>query len=90
MRRTHPIMREFNYDKPWVPGIHAEVDACIGVDRNDLEGADVYVVRIRRDGSFGLAKPCHICTRILGSMGVAKAYYSTEEGYGEYEIQASR
>jgi len=88
MRRTHPIMREYNYDKAWVPGVHAEIDACLGVDRDDLNNADVYVVRIRKDGSYGLAKPCLICTRILKSMGISRAYYSTEEGYGIYEIQA--
>lgn len=83
MDRTHPIMQEYNYGNLWTPGIHAEIDSCLGVDRDSLKGASIYVVRIRRDGSYGLAKPCMVCVRILRNMKVYNAYYSTENGYGE-------
>ena len=83
MSRTHPIMKKFNNDNLWAPGIHAEMDACLDASRDELIGAEIYIVRVRKDGSRGLAKPCNICTRMLKSMGITKAYYSTEGGYGE-------
>lgn len=60
--------------------IHAEVDAIMGQRRKiRFEGAKVYVVRIKSDGTVGNAKPCEMCQHVLFNYGFKKAYYTTEE-----------
>lgn len=53
--------------------IHAEYRCAKKLD----SGAVVYVARIRIDGSWGNAKPCHSCMKTLISRGVSKIYYTT-------------
>ena len=86
MGKTHPVMNKFSENKPWSPGIHAEIDACLGVNRDDLDGAQIYVVRLKRDGSLGMARPCGVCARILKDMRIEIAYFSTGQGFGEYTL----
>lgn len=40
-----------------------------------LNGAIMVVVRVRRDGSTGCAKPCEHCTPVLGKLSLT-VYYS--------------
>lgn len=86
MRKTHTLMQKYNRDKSWAPGLHAEVDACIGVPAADIEGADMYVVRILKDGHLAMAKPCRICARFILDVGIRRVYYSfSDEGWEELE-----
>lgn len=79
MRKSHPKMKA-HFDKlGWWVGIHAEVDACLGVPKSDLEGATIYVGRIRKDGTVALAKPCKFCQRFLSGVGVTEVHYTTGE-----------
>ena len=48
--------------------------------RTSVEGADIYVVRIRRNGSLGLARPCIMCALDLQEVGITRVFYSTEYG----------
>jgi deoxycytidylate deaminase len=80
MRRTHPKMQRFNPDKSWCPGLHAEVDACLGVDRKELQGAEIYVARILKSGAIALARPCEICQRFLLDVGVRRIYFTDITG----------
>lgn len=58
---------------------HAEARLARKLDR----GAVVYVARIRADGSFGSAKPCANCEKVLRQKGVKKVYYSLgDDEYG--------
>lgn len=82
MSKTHPMMQRFNRDTEYLPRIHAEIHSCLGVPAGDLNGADVYVGRIFKNGNPALAKPCIICERFLRSVGVDKVYYSTDTGVG--------
>lgn len=79
MAKTHTLMQKFNTDKSWTPGLHAEVDACIGVSSLDLAYADLYVVRILKDGRLAMAKPCKICYKFLLSVGIRRIIYSTND-----------
>jgi len=72
--KTHPMMLRFNNN--FVSSLHAEMHACIGVDPEALFGSDIYVVRVRRDGSLGLSKPCKICREFLEELGIRRAFYS--------------
>lgn len=50
-------------------------------------GAVIYVARLKRDGSRGLAKPCQNCERILRSRGVVRVYYTIADNeYGVLEF----
>lgn len=80
MRRTHPKMQKFNPDKSWTPGLHAEVDACLGVERNELQGADLFVARILKNGSVAIAKPCEICVKFLLDVGIRRVYFTDING----------
>lgn len=63
--RNLPSDRQ-NYD------LHAEARLAQKLD----VGAIVLVVRQRRDGTLGLAKPCKRCQARLRNRGVAAVYYS--------------
>lgn len=80
-QKTHPIMEKYNASGWTKFGLHAEVDSCLGLPADDLLGAEVYVGRIMKNGLPSMAKPCEICERFLRSVGVAKVYYSTQEGW---------
>ncbi|BAU80005.1 hypothetical protein A9K97_gp346 [Tokyovirus A1] len=41
---------------------------------------EFYVVRILNDGSLAMAKPCNCCSKLLGSCGIKRVWYSTETG----------
>lgn len=75
--KTNPLT--LRLQNKLIMGLHAEMHACLGVDPKSLKGASIYVVRIRRSATIGLAKPCKECQRFLREVGVKKAYY-TETG----------
>lgn len=58
--------------------IHAEFSAFLHAFRlrNDLTDCSIYVHRILRDGSPGLAKPCQWCTELLAKIGVKDVHWS--------------
>jgi len=79
MGKTHPIMKQFSHGYE-VPGTHAEVHSCIGMDAKDLHKADIYVARILKSGETAMAKPCPICSSFLKSVGIRRAYFTTGKG----------
>lgn len=50
-------------------------------------GSTVYVVRIRRDGSLALARPCRRCQSAMRLRGVWSCYYSINDT--EYGVIAN-
>tara|TARA_B000000557_G_scaffold85451_1_gene68701 strand:- start:1903 stop:2337 length:435 start_codon:yes stop_codon:yes gene_type:complete len=58
---------------------HAELGAILGIDRAKSSGADVYVVRIGKNGELKLSQPCLMCQSVLAHMGVKRVYYSIDE-----------
>jgi deoxycytidylate deaminase len=83
-RKTHPIISINNHRK-----IHAELNACIGVDRRELNGATLYVYRENKNGDIANCKPCKYCQVILREVGIKKVYYTSPEikGYvGEMRL----
>lgn len=60
--------------------IHAEFDAVIHAlyetRHSNLRGFSIYVHRLKRDGSDGLAKPCVYCQFMLSQVGIEKINYS--------------
>ena len=57
--------------------IHAEVDAlrkCY--PKSNLNGAVLYVVRVRYDGSTAISKPCKGCSRAISKSNLSGVYCS--------------
>ncbi len=66
-------------NKEHVISTHAEVEAVqIARKKTRLEGSKIYVVRIRKDGTFGNAQPCDMCMSILWNYGVSKCIYTID------------
>ena len=69
--KTHPKMAEFaaKMGEPYKQFIHAEIDAIIRC--KDLTKAyKISVFRIMKDGSYGMAKPCNICSHAIKESGI--------------------
>lgn len=67
-------------DRPW-PSMHAEESAILKVLRHPaglrkLQGATLYVSRVKKDGTCGLAKPCKDCQDLIDSVGIKKVIYT--------------
>lgn len=60
--------------------IHTEHAALNRAWRSGTEGCTLFVVRIRKDGSWGMAKPCQLCTERLIVAGIKKVVYSNITG----------
>lgn len=77
------VVRAWNVEVPGlrVPEGHAERRL-----RRLVHGSEVFVARVRRDGLFGLARPCGECELVLRQRGVMRVSYSIAEGeYGVLE-----
>jgi cytidine deaminase len=56
--------------------LHAQAHAEARLVRKLDRGADVYVVRIRRNGTLANARPCYNCQNAMRARGVHRCYYS--------------
>jgi deoxycytidylate deaminase len=77
--KTHPASKAYG---SW---LHAEVHALIGCSIESTQGAEIYVVRVRRCGSLGIAKPCESCAAAIQVAGIKKVHYSNNENSFETE-----
>ena len=59
---------------------HAEVVALEQLAYDNRKGVTVISLRIRKDGSLAMAKPCPSCTRYMRECGVKKVMYSISDG----------
>ena len=94
--KTHPLQkvydsyREFNCrsEPRNMHSIHAEI-ACLNALRYqniNYKEIELYIVRVRRDGNLGMARPCVACSQYIKSLGIRKIFYSTNFGYAYEEI----
>jgi tRNA(Arg) A34 adenosine deaminase TadA len=85
--KTHPLQNKFN-KHPQAIYLHAEIDAIKNalkrVSVEDLVGSTLYIVRTKKDGSEGLAKPCSGCMQAIESFGISKVIY-TSNIEGKYQ-----
>ena len=78
VRATNKAMRSMA-DRP-VPTSHAEARLCRKLDL----GAEVYVARVVRDGSWAMSRPCGRCRAVMRSSKVRRVYYTI--GPDEYGV----
>lgn len=75
-RYAHNLHPKF---KKAVDSFCAEKAAVLNA-RTDLRRASLLVVRVKRDGSLGMAKPCPSCILYLDYVGIKSVFYSTSDG----------
>lgn len=78
--KTHP--RSNNRFKT----IHAELDAIIGLSKDDLYGATIYVYREHANGSPANSKPCQYCQMLIKEAGIKKVCYTDNGEFKEYVV----
>lgn len=66
--------------------IHCELDCILGVDKEDLEGAHIYLYRQTKAGEIALSRPCKWCHELLKQAGIKTVYYTDYGGFKEEEI----
>ncbi len=62
--------------------IHAEFAAILASNRKHLQGADIYVARVKRsEGSpVSISRPCSTCMKMIIDSGIKKVYYTRRDG----------
>lgn len=63
------------------PSLHAEEQAILKLLKQPnggkhLVGSTIYVSRVKKDGSVGLAKPCQKCQELIDAVGIRKIVYT--------------
>ena len=66
----------FNHD-----GRHSEIAALLKLWASERKGTTVINLRVRKDGSFAMAKPCGECQVQMKDMEVRNVFYSTPMGW---------
>lgn len=90
--KTHPKQaeydkyREFNNiksDPKNMHSLHAEIACLSMIKEHDINYKDLelYIVRLRRDRDYGLARPCAACMNLIMNKGIRRIYYSTNVGF---------
>ena len=74
----------------WSGSLHAEIacilDALRKTDLKTIKGSTLMVVRLKADGSMGLALPCPACYDVIQKMGIKKIMFSTNTGMSEIKV----
>lgn len=60
--------------------VHAEVAVLKKIWSTNRPGVRILTLRVRRDGSVGLGRPCARCVDYMRSVGVRQVSYSTADG----------
>lgn len=80
-RPSHPQIKRkiFNYPHR-AYSLHAEKAATYKCLPSDVDGARLYVIRVKRSGSLALSLPCKICRKHIRKAGIKRVYFSTNGG----------
>lgn len=82
-KADHPLLYTGKVEKLHVNhGMHAEIAAVHSIV--SCKEGTLVVVRLRKDNSIGLAKPCRSCQRYLGRVGIKRVIYS--DNIGDFNI----
>jgi cytidine deaminase len=69
--------RNRNKNSSGLPSIHAEMDACWKLDKNErFRDLHLVVVRVVKNG-VACSMPCHACLRSMRRLGIRKITYTT-------------
>ncbi len=87
---THPLQKKYDRYRS-IPDkyphkLHAETDAIRHIIDLDIDWSKVsiYVYRKKKSGSFGIARPCKSCMKLIKDLGIRYVYYTGDESF-QYE-----
>jgi len=60
--------------------IHAERDCLKGLRGDMIYGANLLVIRARKDGSLSHGGPCKGCRKLMKRKGIKNCYWLNEDG----------
>jgi len=85
--KTHPFQKRFAKNEESVY-LHAETlaiyNALKKLTLEELAKSTLYILRLKKTGETGLAKPCPGCARCINTFNIKKVYYTgnnPEEGF---------
>jgi deoxycytidylate deaminase len=82
--KTHTLLGKLS---PY-PYLHAESACIIRRGLDNCCDTTMYVLRIKKDGSLGTAKPCPVCEKLILDSGIKKCYYSLDnEQFARLELR---
>lgn len=92
--KTHTMQQRLNserdFDRMQYPAkLHAELSAILKLlhNKDDInwKKVNIFIYRIKKDSfgkeTYGLAKPCASCKKIINMLGIRNIYYTSENGY---------
>jgi cytidine deaminase len=79
VRKDGAIVSSRNGATPRPSGISPQCHAERRALKKTGVGAILYVARVRKDGSVGMAMPCARCRASMRAMGVTRVYYTVDE-----------
>lgn len=94
-KKSHPLQRKYNsykfkFDRTDQSRhlLHAEIEALVRAksQMTSLSGASIYVYRLMKNGTTGMARPCIGCLRALRDFKIRDVYYTTNEGLAYEEL----
>jgi hypothetical protein len=71
---THPLQAKFTTHPDRIH-LHAEI-AAIAREKIDVEGMDMYIARVWKNGKPALAKPCKGCQSALAAFKLKNIYWT--------------
>lgn len=81
-RKTHPMMQRFTNNYLRVC-LHAEMAAINNAlktySEEELQGANIFIARVTKNGQRAIAKPCPICQNALDTFGITGVYWTEYE-----------
>lgn len=79
-RNSTDFLRRFPNGTSWEG--HAETICLKKAEKrfNNIIGADLYVMRFRKNGSIGCSKPCSHCQEAIRTAGIRRVYYTDANG----------
>ena len=79
--KTHPFQKRFSKNDKAVY-LHAETtviyNALKKLSLSELQKSNLYIVRIKKDGTQGLSKPCCGCSRCINTFCITNVYYTED------------
>ena len=85
-RMEHNIPRGKCYEA--CRSVHAEMNAIIGADKEELEGSVLYLVGVENDGSItDRADCCAMCKRMIINAGINIVVVKTPDGYKPINVE---
>lgn len=80
--KTHPMMAKYGKNSEAI-FLHAEIlcvkNALKMVEVSDLSRCSIYVVRVKKDSSYGNSMPCLGCQRAIEEFNFKSVVYFSEE-----------